>query len=466
MKIVICASEVVPFAKTGGLADVAGALPLALEELGHEVIILMPFYKKAVGSKLKTKKVASGVCSTKLGESVNVYFIENNKYFNRQGLYGTKQGDYPDNLQRFSFYCKKSLELLKRINFQPDIIHVNDWQTCCIPIYLKTSLLDDPFFKNTKTLLTIHNLAYQGLFDAAEFPKLGLELSVFNIEGLEFYGKVNLLKGGIIFSDCVNTVSSTYASEIQTKEFGCGLDGVLTKRKNSLFGILNGLDYSIWNPSDDKLVVKQYDVDVLGDKYKNKQYLQQVAKLKANNGLPLFGMVSRLSEQKGLDILAEAMDQICKLDMQLVILGTGEERYHKLLKSKSKKYSDKFSLFLKFDNALAHNIYAGSDVFLMPSRYEPCGLGQMISLRYGSVPLAFMTGGLADTVNKENGFIFDSYGSSALVDSVKQALLLYKDKKKWQSKVAKGMKLRFSWQRSAKEYSKLYNKLLGIKIKN
>lgn len=460
MKIAICASEVVPFAKTGGLADVVGALPLALKKLDQEVIILLPYYKKAALSPIEAKTLYPGILSTKISEGIKVYFIQNDKYFNRSGLYGTGKGDYPDNLERFSYFCRMCLELFKQIKFRPDIIHIHDWQTSCIPIYLKTKYSSDPFYKKCKTLLTIHNLAYQGIFAREEFPKLGLDWSIFNMEQLEFYGKVNLLKGGIVFSDSINTVSSTYAAEIQVSDFGCGLEGVLVKRRNYLFGILNGLDYSIWDPSVDKFIVKRYDNRNLNDKYKNKEDLQRETELPIESRVPLFGMVTRLAEQKGLDILTAALDKICKLNLQLIILGTGDEKYHKLLKEKSKKFPNVFRLYLKFDNTLAHKIYAASDVFLMPSKYEPCGLGQMISLKYATAPLVYRTGGLADTIDKTNGFIFDIYSSLALVAAIKESISLYQDKKKWLKKLRKGMMSNFSWQESAKKYIKLYQKLI------
>ncbi len=461
MKIAICASEVVPFAKTGGLADVVGALPLALEKLKQEVIIVTPYYKKAVLTEFQTRPLFPGVLIGKVGKNIKVYFIQNDKYFNRDGLYGDRQGDYLDNIERFSFYCRRCLELFKQIQFKPDIIHVHDWQASLIPIYLKTIYSCDSFYTDTRTLLTIHNLAYQGTFAREEFPKLGLDWSLFNMEQLEFYGKVNILKGGIVFSDCINTVSPTYAAEIQTREFGCGLDGVLTKRRDCLFGILNGLDYSIWNPAIDKLIFKKYDARNLKDKYKNKEGLQRECKLTASREIPLLGMVSRLAEQKGLDILAEAIADICKLNLQLIILGTGDIKYHKLLEQESKKFKKVFRLYLKFDNTLAHKIYAGSDIFLMPSRFEPCGLGQMISLKYATVPLVFKTGGLADTIDKSNGFIFDNHSVPGLVETIREAISFYKDKNKWQAKINRGMKANFSWQESAKKYIELYQKLIA-----
>ncbi len=456
MKIVISASEVVPFAKTGGLADVAGALPLALEREGAEVIITLPRYKAIKDSSFQIQRLKEDISYSVIGKNIKVYFIENDKYFNRDGLYGDKNGDYPDNLERFSYYCKRTLTLLKEINFKPEIIHLHDWQASLIPVYLKNIYLLDAFYKRIKTVLTIHNIGYQGLFPKEEFPKLGLDWSLFQIEGLEFYDKINILKGGMEFSDIINTVSETYSKEIQTKEFGFGLEGVLNKRRDSVFGILNGLDYSIWNPESDKFIAKNYSLKTIKDKYKNKENLQRVCKLPVRQDVPLFGIVSRLAEQKGFDILAEAVDTICRMKIQLVILGTGDLKYHLIMEDMVKKYPEVISLSLKFDDALAHKIYAGSDIFLMPSKYEPCGLGQLISLRYGTIPLVFKTGGLADTVNGDNGFIFDRYSKDDLIKTVEKAVAAFKNKKKLDSLINKAMKCNFSWDASAKKYIRLY----------
>jgi starch synthase len=458
MKIAICASEVVPFAKTGGLADVAGALPLALEELGQEVIVVMPGYKAVQKAKAKITRLKEGVSCAALGKGAKVYFIENEKYFNRDNLYTDKAGDYPDNLDRFSFYCRKTLELFKDINFKPDIVHVHDWQASLIPVYLKVLYAGKSFYKDIKTVLTIHNIGYQGLFPKEEFVKLGLDWNIFNIEMLEFYGRVNLLKGGIVFSDVINTVSRTYSQEIQTKEFGFGLEGALIKRRSALFGILNGLDYSIWNPETDTYIAKNFSVQTIAGKAGNKEDLQKFCKLPLEKGVPLFGIVSRLAEQKGFDILAEAMPSLCKMDIQLVILGTGDLKYHTLLEGLTKKYPRKLSLHLKFDDTLAHKIYAGSDVFLMPSKYEPCGLGQMISLRYATLPLVFKTGGLADTVTEDNGFVFDRYTKDELLSTIKKAVLGFKDRKKWLTLQQKAMQCNFSWKESGAQYIDLYKK--------
>jgi len=458
MKIAICASEVVPFAKTGGLADVAGALPLELELLNQEVIIIMPRYKAIQEPKFSIQRLKLDISYSVIGKNIKVYFIENDQYFKRDGLYGDKTGDFKDNLDRFSYYSRRTLELLKEINFRADIIHCHDWQSALIPIYLKTLYIDNPFYQNIKTIFTIHNIGYQGLFSKDEFPKLGIDSKFFNMEMLEFYDKVNLLKGGIVFSDIINTVSPTYSREIQTKEFGYGLEGVLAKRKRDVFGILNGLDYSIWNPKTDKFIIKNYSLQNLKDKYKNKEDLQRICKLPAKIDMPLFGIVSRLAEQKGFDILADAIEKICNMDLQLVILGTGDLKYHVILENIVKKYPKVISLHLKFDDALAHKIYAGSDIFLMPSKYEPCGLGQLISMSYGTIPLVFKTGGLADTVTENDGFVFDKYKKEDLIKTIDKAIKAFKNKKKWLGLIQKAMQNNFSWRESAKEYVSLYKK--------
>jgi len=420
----------------------------------------LPKYKQIQLSIFQSKKISEDIYAHTMDSGIPVYFIENEQYFNRPGLYGEKTGDYPDNLERFSFYCKRALMLLKEINFQPDIIHCHDWQSALVIIYLKNIYGADDFFKKTKTLFTIHNIGYQGLFSKDQYPKLGLDWGLFNMEQLEFYDKINLLKGGIVFADAINTVSKKYSQEIQTKEFGFGLEGVLAKRKADLFGILNGLDYSIWNPQTDKLIAKNYSIKNIKDKAKNKERLQKHCGLPVKKDVPLFGMVSRLAAQKGLDIFAQAIDEFCQMGVQLVILGTGDIKYHMVLEEAVKKYPSVAALYLKFDDALAHNIYAGSDIFLMPSAYEPCGLGQMISMAYGTVPLVFKTGGLADTVTAKTGFVFDKYSSSEFLKTVKKAISVYQNKTAWRQLILNGMRENFSWEASAKKYVALYKKLL------
>ncbi len=458
MKIAMIASEVVPFAKTGGLADVAGALPIALEESGCEVIIIMPGYKCVSQAKLKITRVSKDISCAIVGKKIKVYFVENELYFNRDGLYMDKQGDYKDNLERFAFFCRKSLALLKEINFSADILHLHDWQSSLVSVYLKDLYAGQPFYSRMKSILTIHNIGYQGLFPGEDFPKLGLDKGLFDISGLEFYGRINLLKGGVIFSELINTVSPTYALEIQETKFGFGLEGLLKQRKNDLSGILNGLDYSIWGPATDKFIIRDFSQRNVEGKALNKEDLQKACSLPVANEIPVLGIVSRLAEQKGFDILTDSLDEICKTGAQLVILGTGNLKYHQILKKAAKKYPKAISLNLRFDDPLAHKIYAGSDVFLMPSSYEPCGLGQMIALCYGTIPLVFKTGGLADTINEDNGFVFSRYTKDELVKAVRRSLAAFKDKKKWASLMHNAMQCDFSWEASAKKYIRLYEK--------
>ncbi|MFA6357605.1 MAG: glycogen synthase GlgA [Candidatus Omnitrophota bacterium] len=458
MKIAMLASEVVPFAKSGGLADVAGALPLALEYCGHEVIVILPKYKCILDTKFKIKRFSADVSYSIIGKNIKVYFIENSAYFNRDGLYGDKNGDYPDNLDRFAFFCRRSIDLLKEINFCADILHLHDWQNCLVPVYLKSIYSDKNFYKKMKCVLTIHNTGYQGIFNKEEFSKLGLSWDLFDINGLEFYGKVNLLKGGIIFSDFINTVSPTYAREIQTEEFGFGLDGLFRRRKDVLSGILNGVDYSLWDPDIDKFIAQNFSQTAVGNKVSDKEDLQKTCGLPPDRNIPVLGIVSRLAQQKGFDILAGSLDKLCKMNLQLIVLGTGDLKYHQILKGFADKYPDTISLNLTFNDPLAHKIYAGSDIFLMPSSYEPCGLGQLISLRYGTIPLVFKTGGLADTISAKNGFVFSDYSEEELLKTVKKALTAFEQKSKWGNLIANAMKCNFSWKVSADKYIKLYAK--------
>ncbi|MBI4335789.1 MAG: glycogen synthase GlgA, partial [Candidatus Omnitrophica bacterium] len=445
------------FAKTGGLADVSGSLPLALEKMGMDVKVIMPKYKcvKVKGSR------------TVIGKKTEVLFLESEKYFNRDQLYGDRSGDYPDNLERFAFFSKATLELAKEINFTPDIIHCNDWQSALIPVYLKTIYRGDPFYCGIKTVLTIHNLAYQGLFDKSQFPNTGLDWELFNMDGLEFYDKVNILKGGILFSDAVSTVSPTYAREIQTKEFGHGLEGALRARGKDIFGVLNGIDYAVWNPKTDRHIAKNYDADSIDGKDANKTDLQRACGLKADSNVPLVGIISRLADQKGFDLIAAIIGDLLKTNVQLVVLGTGDDRYHVLLEKIAKLYPKKTSIHLKFDAVLAQKIYAGCDMFLMPSRFEPCGLGQMICLKYGTIPIVRLTGGLADTIKEfnsatgeGNGFTFSEYEASELYAAIKRAFSVYDDKGLWKKLVKKAMTCDFSMLRSARGYHDIYKQLV------
>lgn len=460
MKIVMCASEVVPFAKTGGLADVAGALPAALEKSGHEVIVVMPGYKTVHAKQgLSIKRVRDGLSTATIGKAIKVYFIDHDFYFGRDALYGDKTGDYIDNIDRFSYFCRRTLDLLKETGFQADIIHCHDWQSALVPVYLKsTTYSNDPFYKAMRTVFTIHNIGYQGLFSKDEFPKLGLAWSFFGVDALEYYDQINCLKGGIVFSDVINTVSDTYSKEIRTKEFGFGMEGILEQRRESLFGIVNGLDYSIWDPALDGFIASKFSCQDLAGKAACKEDLQKICRFPVKKDIPLIGVVSRLAQQKGFDILAEGIDRMCRMSLQMVILGTGDAKYHDIMESMVKRYPKVISLHLKFDDALAHKIYAGSDIFLMPSRYEPCGLGQMISMKYGTLPLVFKTGGLADTVDASTGFVFAKYSADELLKTVKKALAVYQTQDKWKKLMEKAMRRDFSWAESAKKYVQLYEK--------
>ncbi|MCF7873747.1 MAG: glycogen synthase GlgA [Candidatus Omnitrophica bacterium] len=455
MNIAFCSSEVYPFAKTGGLADVSGALPLSLAALGHQVKIFMPWYKG-----IKPDKHFDDFATIK-HQGVEVVFIKNEHFFKRDYLYTTETGDYPDNLERFSFFSRQILKVLKEINFSPDIIHNNDWQTSLVSIYLNIFYKDDDFFQDTKTILTIHNLVFQGIFAKKDFEHLGISWDYFNMHYLEFYGKINLLKGGIIFSDAITTVSPTYARQIQKKEFGCGLEGVLAEKKNCLRGILNGIDYNVWDPKDDDFIYTKYRKS-LKKKLENKLSLQKETGLCQDKDTLLFGMVSRLTEQKGLDILTESIESILDKS-QLIILGTGDIKYHKKLKQIQRNNKDNFSLHIDFDETLAHKIYAASDVFLLPSRFEPCGLSQLISFKYGTIPLVNLTGGLVDTVSDisrgGSGFTLKKYDKNSLIKVFKKAQRLFKDRKKWNSVVKVNMKKDFSWKKAAKKYLDLYQGL-------
>lgn len=468
MNIVFVTSEAVPYAKTGGLADVSGALPLELEKLGHNVILVMPYYQMIKKKNLTVHKVeGSDVYVAKTGKNLSVYFIANDEYFDRPELYGTPQGDYPDNSTRFGYFCKTVLDLLPKINFRPDVINVNDWQSALIPLFLKTTHSGDDFYKGVKTVLTIHNMAYQGLFDPSVLPDLGLGWDLFTPHwGVEFYGKVNFLKAGLISADAISTVSEKYSREIQTEEYGCGLDGVLREQGGHVYGILNGIDYAQWNPEVDEFVTKRFTLHDLSGKLECRKDLLKEYGLNALDTTPVVGIISRLADQKGFDILAEAIEEIALLDLRLVLLGTGEEKYHKLFTAIKEKYPDHFGIKIAFNNAIAHKIEAGSDMFLMPSRYEPCGLNQIYSLKYGTVPIVRATGGLDDTIQNfdpfaetGNGFKFEEYSANALLGTIKWAIRNFKDKKLWHKLMLNGMKQDFSWHRSAEKYIEMYKKI-------
>jgi len=490
MKVVYLSSEVVPFAKTGGLADIAGAIPKSMQELGIEIVVLMPLYgiikesqypltktniqfEVKIGDKLKSGCVYKGFLPN---TQVPIYFLDNEQYYGRKGIYnypGTTK-DFEDNSERFIFFAQGALEVIEKLKLYPDIVHCNDWQTGLVPIYIKTKYAGKEYFKNTKTVMTIHNIAYQGIFLHGDMNLTGLDWSFFNWKQLEFYGKLNFLKGGIVFSDLITTVSKTYAKEIQTPEYGAGLDGVLKERANDLYGIINGIDYSIWNPETDKYIITNYGIKNLKGKQLCKRALQRKYNLPERD-FPIIGMITRLTDQKGLDLVTNKFQDLMKTDFQFVLLGTGEQRYHELFQGYAKTFPQKVAVKLTFDEQSAHEIEAGSDMFLMPSRFEPCGLNQLYSLKYGTIPIVRNTGGLADTISdirscpvsngKANGFTFKEYNSDLLFATIIRAMGFFKNKDQWINLVKNGMAQDWSWERSAKEYIELY-KMLVKKSKN
>jgi starch synthase len=482
MKIVYATSEMVPFSKTGGLADVAGALPAELANLGHEVVVFTPYYRevhdKGVAASdtgvtvhvpiledVVSGRILRGVAP---GGRVTVYFVDAPVYFDREGLYQAKGVDHPDNSARFVFFTRAILEAVGPLGLAPDLFHLNDWQTALAPVYLRTLYKDRPF-ASAATLLTIHNLGYQGLFWHWDMKVTGLPWVLFDWKQLEFWGHVNFLKGGIVFADALNTVSKTYAKEIQTEALGVGLHGALAERKDDLFGVTNGIDTAEWNPAADPHLPAWFTPSDLSGKEKCKQALLKEAGLARGNA-PLFGMITRLTPQKGVDLLLEALDTAVGMGIRLVILGTGDPAIQEALGAAESRHPGKVKAFLAFDNRLAHRIEAGADAFLMPSRYEPCGLNQLMSLRYGTVPVVRRTGGLADTVvdaspadverGEATGFVFEAAESAALLEAIGRAAAAYKDKALWRRIVRNGMAQDWSWKRSAQEYATIYGKVL------
>lgn len=488
LNILFVASEVEPFAKTGGLADVAGALPKSLVALGNEVRVVLPRYGTISDKKFKLYDVqrlhnipvplggnmeAASVKTSSLttaAPKVPVYLVQNSRYFDREGLYvdSSTKSDYGDNDERFLFFSRAVFELTRTLEWKPDIIHCNDWQTGMLAAYAKTLYANDPFFKGTKIVFTIHNLAYQGRFPKSTFEKSGLPWSLFTLDGLEFFGDVNFLKAGIVYADAITTVSKKYAEEIASDpEFGYGLEGILRARSKSLFGILNGIDYSVWNPEIDSLIPHTFTVKDLEGKKANKKALQEKFGLEVADRTPLLGIISRLADQKGFDLLETLAPRLMEENIQLVVLGTGEPKYHTMLETLRAKFPNKVGVFLGFNNELAHLIEAGSDMFLMPSRYEPCGLNQMYSLKYGTVPIVRATGGLDDTIEdfdtatkKGTGFKFHRYSAEDFFVAISRAISTYHNPQLWKALMTNGMKKDFSWDASAKKYVDLYRDLL------
>jgi len=483
IKVAFIASEAVPFAKTGGLADVAGALPRFLGARGAEVRVFLPLYgsTRARASELSLVKKADFSLPGWRGahdrfclwesqrDNFRVQLIEQEGYFDRPGLYGTSGGDFQDNGERFGFFCLAVLEAMKRDSFRPDIVHAHDWQSAPALAYLRHRYAQDEHYKSTRSVFTIHNLAYQGLFDGDILERIGLPAGLFHHQEMEFYGRLNFLKAGILYSSAVTTVSPTYSREIQTPEFGCGLDGLLRHRSHVLSGILNGVDYSEWNPAEDGRLAARYTPDDLRGKARCRTDLLRTFGLPSGGRpVPVVGLVTRLAGQKGLDILAESLEDLFREKLRLVILGQGEPALEERLAAARDKHPAAFGLHIGFDETVAHKIYAGSDLFLIPSRYEPCGLTQMYSLKYGTPPVVRATGGLEDTVqefdpaaSRGNGFKFQEATSDSLLQAVRRALGVMKKADLRLSLIRNAMACDFSWDRSAGEYLDLYRRILA-----
>ncbi len=490
LNLLIVSSEAIPYAKTGGLADVAGALPLELAKLGHDVILLLPHYRCVTESGRSFRPVCQLQVTTPEGNvdtmveedmipvgedgcRVRVWTIRNDHFFDRSGLYQDHGIDYSDNLDRFSFFCRATIEVMAHLQtacrWNTNVLHLHDWQAALCAVYLKTVDRDRPEVRGVRTVLTIHNAGYQGHFPGAQFEKAGLPSSLFTPAGLEFYGLVNLLKGGILFADYVTTVSPTYAQEILTPKFGFGLEGVLHTREDRFLGILNGIDIDRWNPQTDPYLPANYSVIDRSGKRLCKQALQREFQL-PEAPVPLLGAIARLTSQKGLDLLAASIPQLMAMDLQLVLLGTGEPELEATFKVLQARSPHRMGLRIGFDEGLAHRIEGGADMFVMPSRYEPCGLSQLYSLRYGAVPVVRKTGGLADTVlplvagaqraGQATGFHVEEDTADALLTVLRRAVAVYQDRSMWGQLVQTGMSTDVSWARSAKAYDRLFLSLV------
>jgi len=490
MKIAYVTSEAVPFVKTGGLADVAGALPKALAELGHDVRVFLPKYYSIDESLYDLSycwnigempiRVAGNVVTVhvlrgKLPESeVEAYFIDCPKYFHRELIYTND----PDEDERFILFSKAVIETLQRLRWAPDVVNVNDWQSGLVPLYIKDNYSWDRFFDRTASVMTIHNVGYQGRFGSDTVGKAEIRGDLFYTHSpIEVWGDVSFLKIGLTYADAINAVSETYANEILTPQYGVGVEYLLNSRKDVLFGIINGVDYSIWSPDVDKQLPFNYSINNLSGKKKNKKYLLEQLKLPYNESVPLIGIISRLVAQKGFDLFRDAAEQLLSLNAQWVVLGGGEPEFEYMFRQLSQKYPEKISAYIGFNNVLPHLIEAGADMFLMPSHYEPCGLNQIYSLKYGTIPIVRKTGGLADTVqdwfetksngsNEGTGFSFEEPNSYNLFQTVQKAVNLFANKETWMKIQHNGMLKDFSWHSSAEKYIKLYEFALKKRLAN
>jgi starch synthase len=462
-------SEAAPLAKTGGLADVVGALPSALRSYGDDVAVVIPRYGSIDlkgarrvwdGMAIHLGLARYDVAIYQAAEEYPLYLVDCPPLFERKEFYGESGLDYPDNHIRFAVFSRAALEVA-RVLFRTEIFHCHDWQSALLPAWLRTTFATDPTFLGAKTLFTIHNLGYQGLFPKTALSEVGLDPGLFRPDGLEFFGDVSYIKSGIAFADALTTVSPTYAREIQTPEYGFGLDGILRARADVLTGILNGVDYRDWSPDVDPFLPARYSVDDLsGKRICKEQLLAEFGLPLAAMDRPLIGIVSRFTRQKGTDLIAEVAGEIVDEDVYLVALGSGEPEYETFFRRMAAEYQGRIAVRIGFDNALAHRVEGGADMFLMPSRYEPCGLNQIYSLRYGTVPVVRATGGLDDTIDEGTGFKFTEYSGQALLGAVRTAVQAYSDQSGWREMMRRGMQKDFSWTRSAAAYSELYRRLM------
>ncbi len=469
-RVLMVSSEAAPLAKTGGLADVVGALPGALREAGCEAAVVIPRYGSIPLKDLRRVYDHLPVYLGPVGFDVSIYqapadyplyLIECPKLFDRPGFYGEEGVDYPDNHIRFAVFARAALGVARRL-FSPDVLHCHDWQSGLVPAYLRTLLAGDPTFMGIKTLFTIHNLGYQGRFPLEALEEVALDAKVFHPDGLEFFGQVSYIKSGISFSDALSTVSPTYAREIQTPEFGCGLDGALRARAAVLSGILNGVDYAIWSPETDREIPAHFSaLDLSGKRAVKAQLLAEMGLPAEAIERPLLGIVSRFTEQKGIDLVAAVAGEIVAEDVYVVALGNGEPKYEDPVGAMAGRFPGRVAVRIGYDNRLSHFIHAGADIFLMPSRYEPCGLSQIYSLRYGTVPVVRATGGLDDTIEESTGFKFQEYSGAALLGAVRAAIQAYSSPEEWRETMLRGMRKDFSWKASAREYAALYGRLSG-----
>jgi starch synthase len=479
VRILFVASEGLPFSKTGGLADVVEALPKALVAQGHEVAVVLPRYRGTKASdvvvpsltvpmanRLRFPAIADG---TQIS-GVRYFFVDDPAYFDRDGFYGNSTGDFPDNAERYSEFCRAAIEIVKHV-WPADVIHCHDWQTALVPVLLRTSYGDDPLVKDIPVVFTIHNMGYHGLFKPDVLERAGIPRAVYHPAGMEFYGNVNFLKGGLVYSDYLTTVSKRYAQEIQTPEFGYGLDGVVRGRADRMVGILNGVDYSVWSPDKDKFIPMKYSAKEMGGKQVCKQALLELFGIAPEHAArPVIGIVSRFADQKGFDLIAEKAYELMKEDLSLAVLGSGDRKYEELFQAMANTFPGRVGVKIAYDNEIAHKVEAGADMFLMPSRYEPCGLNQIYSLKYGTVPIVRATGGLDDTVEPFDlehgtgtGFKFAEYSGAAMLYAIRQALHHSTDERIWRRIQLNGMAKDFSWKGPAAEYAKVYEAALTLR---